>query len=315
MSYHQIVEPHHRLTFRDNTAMVAQQMQNPLRNAVTIVDATGEAQSVADLVGKTDYIEGEDYSRRNPDNPPRRSRRWLVRPNVIETGQYITKEEKFDQAMDPTSMLTKNTITTVERGVYDRILGIRKLATGGYAVSGGGILGSVREGKTPGSGIDLPAANIIPADFGTPGTPYGLSAEKLREGVEAMELEEFGLETEMSIYGLITPKQKTDLINLALATKTSLNPFDVENIREGKPGRLLGINWMFTNRLPKNSAGQRMCPLWSKDNIVAGFWQDVEGDMWNDTAAKNMPYIYADAYVDAARVEDGGVRVILCAED
>ncbi|WP_226783189.1 phage capsid protein [Oceaniglobus trochenteri] len=315
MSYQQLVEAHHRLTYQSNIMMVAQQTRNPLREAVTVVDADGEAQSIADLVGKTDYIEGEDYSRRNPDNPPERSRRWLVRPKVIETGQYITKEEKFDQAMDPTSMLSKNTVVTVERGVYDRILGVRKQGKNGpYVVAGGGILGSVAEGKTPGTAVALPSGNILAADLGDSGTSHGLTALKLRAATEAMELEEFGLETDMQIFGLITPKQKTDLINLALETKTSLNPFDVENIREGKPGRLLGINWMFTNRLPTNSAGHRMCPIWSKENIIAGFWQDVQGDMWNDTAAKNLPYIYADAYVDAARVEDGGVRVVLCAE-
>jgi len=315
MSYSQVVEAHNRLTYQSAVSMVAQQTRNNLREAVTVVNASGEAQSMADLVGTTDYIEGEDYSRRNPDNPPARTRRWLVRPRVIETGQYITKEEKFDQAMDPTSTLVRNTVMTVQRGVFDRILGIRKQASGSFAVSGGGILGTVAEGKTPGSTVPLPAANLIAADFGQTGTPFGLSAEKLRAATEAMELEEFGLETDMSIYGLITPKQKTDLINLALATKTSLNPFEIENIREGKPGRLLGINWMFTNRLPKNSAGHRMCPIWSKDNVVAGMWQDVQGDMWNDTSAKNMPYIYADAYVDAGRVQDGGVRVVLCAEE
>jgi len=314
MSYSATVEQHHRLAYRDNVAMVAQQMANPLRAAVTIIPASGEAQSMADLIGKTEYIEGEDYSRTNPDNPPQRTRRWLVRPTVIETGQYITKEEKFDQTQDPTSMLVRNTIKTVERGVYDKILGVRKQADGSFSIAGGGILGKVSAGKTPSSTTSLPAGNYIAVDADNPGTPSGLGSYKLRAATEAMELADFGLETDDEIFGLITPKQKTDLINLALATSTSLNPFEVENIKKGKPGQLLGINWLFTNRLPKDSSGYRLIPLWSKSNIVAGMWQDVQGDMWNDTSAKNMPYIYADAYVDAGRVEDGGVRVIRCLE-
>lgn len=315
MPYQQTVEQHHRLAYRDNIQMVAQQMGNPLRGAVTIEPATGEAQSMADLIGQTDYIEGEDYSRRNPDNPPQRTRRWLVRPGVIETGMYITKEEKFDQTQDQTSRLVRNQVATVERGIFDRLLGVKKQSDGSFKVAGGGIMGKVAEGKTPGSaGTSLPSANYVAADFGDSGTPHGLTAVKLRGATEAMELEDFGLETESQIYGLITPKQKTDLINLALETKTSLNPFEVENIRSGKPGMLLGINWLFSNRVPKDSNGNRLIPLWDKENILAGMWQDLQGDMWNDSSAKNLPYIYNDAYVDAGRIEDGGVRIIRCAE-
>ena len=315
MAYKQTVEDHHKLTFSGNVAMVAQQMQNPLRAAVMVEPATGEAQDIADLIGATEYLEGEDYSRRNPENVPTRKRRWLVRPNAVETGQYITKEEKFDQAMDPTSRLFRNHIVTVERGVFDRFLGVKKNKSSGlFEVAGGGIMGTIAEGKTPGTQIALPSANYVAATVGGGGGNVGLNETKLRNATEAMELEDFGLETDLDVYGLISPKQKTDLINLAIATKTSLNPFDVENIREGKPGRLLGINWLFSNRLPYDTNGLRLCPIWTKNNIVAGMWQDVEGEIWNDGSAKNLPYIYASAYPTAGRVEDAGVRIIRCAE-
>lgn len=314
MSYAQLVEAHHKLTYSNNVHMVAQQMQNPLRGAVTMVDASGEAQDIADLIGQSDYSEGEDYGRRNPDLPPKRSRRWLVRPRVIEHGQYITKEEKFDQSQDPTSPLVTNSVKTVERGVYDRILGVRKSGTG-YVATGSGILGHAIEGKTPGSArIDLPTGNYIDADFGDAGTDHGLTLVKIRAACEGMELEDFGLETDDEIYSVITPTQKTDLIKLAFETGKNLNPFEVENIRNGKPGVLLGVNWLFSNRIPKDSSGNRLIPMWSKQNVIAGVWQDVKGDMWNDTSAKNMPYIYTDAYIDCSRVEDVGVRVVRCAE-
>ncbi|SDI56340.1 phage capsid protein [Salipiger marinus] len=313
MSYRQVVEDHHKLTFTNNVKMVHQQMQNPLRAAVTVADGKGEAQDIADLVGAVDYIKGEDYSRRNPENPPKHSRRWLVRPEVIETGQYITKEEQFDKAMDPTSTFLQNHVKGVERGVFDTILGVQKVqSTGKFRVAGGGIMGGVYEGKTPNALVTLPAGNYIAHDLG--GESIGLTAEKLRAATEGMELEDFGLESDQEIYGLISPKQKTDLINLALATKTSLNPFEVENIRNGKPGTLLGINWLFSNRVPYDSSGHRLVPIWTKENVVAAFWQDVDGRIWNDGSAKNLPYVYVDAYVNSGRVEDKGVRIIRCVE-
>lgn len=315
MSYQQTVEPHHKLTFSNNVAMVTQQNLNPLRAAVTIVPASAEAESMADLLGKTEYQEGEDYAQRNPEITPSRERRWLVRPKSVEIGQTITKEEKFDQAMDSTSLLVRNQVVTVERGVYDRILGVRKVGAT-YEISGGGILGRVHSGKTPSSTSALPNGNYIAVDYdGENGsTALGLTAKKLRRATEAMELEDFGLESEDEQYGLITPKQKTDLINLALATGNNLNPFDVQNIRDGKPGKLLGINWLFSNRLPVDADGYRLVPIWNKANIVCGMWQDVQGQMWNNTERKNLPYIFTDAYPAAGRIEDGGVRVIRCLE-
>lgn len=309
MSYQQTVEPHHRETYADNIRMVAQQKQAPIRNAVTEVSCSGEAHSIADLVNAIEYLEAEDYSRTNPENVPGRDRGWLVRPTAIESGQYITKEEKFDQAMDPTSQLIQAHITAMTRGVQDRILGVRKKNDGTFEISGGGIMGQAVRGTTK-AASNLPSGNYIAVDADNPGTPSGLGSEKLRAATEAMELEDFGLETEEEVYCALGPKQKTDLINLALATGTSLNPFEVDNIRAGRPTQLLGINWFFTNRLPKDSSGYRLNPIWTKSNIVLGIWQDVQGDMWNDTNAKNLPYVYTDAYMAAGRVEDGGVRVI-----
>ena len=281
MSYQKTVEPHQRLTFTRNVKMVAQMMNNPLLGAVTTVPANGEAKDIADLVNSLEYLEGEDYSHRNPENVPGRGRRWLMRPTVIESGQTITKEEKFDQSQDPTSTLVTSHTKAVNRGVYDRILGVLKTGAG-FELAGGGILGRVYNGKTPSSTTALPAGNFIAADYGDTGTAHGLTTTKLRGATEAMELEDFGLETDEEIYGLITPKQKTDLLNLALETGKSLNPFEVKNIEDGKPGKLLGVNWLFSNRVPKDSDGYRQCPLWSKDNIVCGEWQGIQGDMWNN---------------------------------
>ncbi|MFP4044052.1 MAG: phage capsid protein [Rhodosalinus sp.] len=314
MSIQARVEAHHRLTYQQNVQMVAQQMQNRLRPAVTIVPAKGEAHSVADLLGDKEYIRGEDRSRRNPENVTARSRRWLVRPPVIEDGEYIDTVDKFDMALDPTSYLMRNSIAAVERGVFDVILGIARAEDGSFAVSGSGILGKATSGKRPTTASDLPAANFIAADLDGDSTAEGLTLDKLRAVKLALNKAEFGMEDDDELYAAITPEQVDDLIGIAAATNQSLNAFAVDQLRSGKPTMLMGINWIATNRLPKDSNGNRLCPVWSKRNVVVGMWQDVRGDMWNDTSAKNLPYIYTSAYVDAVRVEDGGVRVIRCAE-
>lgn len=301
-----IVSDHQKVKYAASVTMVAQQTKNALLNAVTEVPASGEAQSVADLLDQDDYQRGEEKSRRNPEIPSKGSRRWAVLPLPVEWGKYITKEEKFRQAADPTSNYVRNGVMAVNRGVFDTLLGVSKQADGTFAVTEGGILGIAREGKTPGVGTALPASQYL-ANSGS-----GLTLSKLIAAKQMLHLADFGLEDNMDqLFCVISPYQITDLLNLAAESKTNLNAFEIQQIKDGKPTSLLGINWMFTNRLPyKPGTLVRYNPLFSKANIVAARWQGVEGQLWNDTSAKNLPYAYCSAYYDAVRAEDKGVVVI-----
>jgi len=308
MGFMQDVEAHHRLTYQNNAQMVAQQLRNPLRQAVTIMSGlTGEARNVVDLLQKKRAQKGQDYGRNNPDNRSKWDNRWLVRPEVLHDGELIDRTDKWDMAMDPTSHLVRNSIAAVERAVQDTIMGIEEDANGNFAVTGSGILGLAVSGKRPGAGAPLPAGNTIPH------ANTGLTLDKLRAVRKALKKADFGIEDADPLWACITPDQEDDLIGIAAQSGPALNAFSIEQLRTGKPSPLLGINWILTNRLPTDASGKRMIPVWSKSNVVAGFWQDVEGTIWNDTSKQNLPYLYTSAYVDCVRVQDAGVRVILCA--
>jgi len=309
MSFQQDVEAHHKLTYQNNVMMVAQQMQNPLRQAVTILPVTGEAARVSDLLLKKKAVKGQDYGRNNPDNRTKKDSRWLVRPEVIHDGELVDTVDKWDAAMDPTSFLMRNSVAAVERAVFDTILGIDEDSAGNFAVSGSGIFGLATSGKRPQTTTALPSGNTI-VHGGT-----GLTLDKLRAARKALKKAEFGIEDNDPLWACITPDQEDDLLGLSAASAGGAAPnvFNIEQLRTGKPTPLLGINWILTNRLPVNATGQRMIPIWSKNNIACGFWQDVEGRIWNDTSKQNLPYIYTSVFVDCVRIQDGGVRVIECA--
>lgn len=309
MTYAMKLEDHHKLMYSDNVQMVAQQMRNPLMGAVTEFPCSGEAHSVVDLFGSVEYKRGERRSRRNPENPIEGSRRWVVHQLDLESGQYVDREDKLRSAMDPTSNLMRGHVAAVTRGWADTILGVSKQDDGWFKVTEGGILGGARAGKTPGAAADLPAGQYIDADA------TGMTLEKLILAVERLNLADFGLEDEDPLYCVISPKQKTDLLNIAAATGTNLNQFELEQIRTGRPTTLMGITWIQTNRVPhKTKTGPRLCPVFSKRNIVAGVWQGIQGAMWNDPHAKNLPYMLVTANLDCVRAEDKGVVVIECAE-
>ena len=309
MPYVQNVEQHNKVMYSDNVVMVAQQMRNPLMDAVIVVPASGEAMRVADLIGQKRYLRGEARSRRNPENPAVGTARWLIFPEQpIESGQYIDKEDKFKLAMDPTSNFMKADVAAVTRGYMDTILGVEDVGGNVFTPSLGGILGVAREGKTPGTPTALPAGQIEPA------AATGMTLLKLRNAIKRLKIANFGIDALMDpLYGLITPQQEDDLLNIAAATGAALNAYTIEQLKSGKPTQLMGVNWILTNRAPKNGT-IRSCPIWAKSNIIVGEWEGINGQMWNDTSAKNLPYIYTSCRIDATRVEDAGVVDIQCVE-
>jgi Phage capsid protein len=301
-----LVEAHHRLEYANSVTMVAQQLKNPLSDTVTTVAAKGEAMSATDALNAVEYVYGEERSRRNVENPISGYRRWLIRPPEIKSGQYIDDEDKFDMSRDPTSDFVRAHTVAVMRGAMDRIVGVRK-AAGAYTVTDGGILGNAIEGKRPGGAATaLPAGQIVPVG----GT--GLTLDKLRASILTLNQADFGLEDDDPLYCLISPKQKDDLLAIAQASATPLNAFAIDQLKNGKPTPLMGVTWIISNRVPKDAAGNWVCPIWSKRNVVEGVWEEINGDMWNDTSADNKPYVRVRTRRDVVRLQDKGVIAITC---
>lgn len=198
----------------------------------------------------------------------------------------------------------------VVRGQQDNLLGVEKDASGVFRVTRGGIYGVAREGKTPGTGLALPISQYLTADAN------GLNLDKLIAATEMLNMADFGIDQELDpLYAVISPKQKSDLLRIAAAlTAGNINAFDVRQLESGKPTMLMGVNWIMTNRVPKDANGRRLVAVFSKSNIIGGEYWAIQGDMWNDTSADNLPFCKVSAMLDAVRAQDEGVVIIPCTE-
>lgn len=304
------IEQHEVLQYAAAVQMVAQQTMNPLQNAVTKVSASGEAQSVADLIDAVEYQRGEENNFRNTETPISGSRRWVSLQPEIKASRHITNEDKFRRAADPTSQYVRAFTMGVNRGCADIALGISKVGST-FSVTDGGILGVAKEGKSPGSGTALPASQYISH------SSLGMSLDKLIAAREMLKLADFGLEENMDeLFCAITPKQETDLLNIAAEAKVALNAFQIEQLRDGKPTKLMGVTWIISTRLPfkAGSTTTRLCPIWAKSNIIYAEWRPIRGRIWNDTSADLLPFAKVDTVADCVRAQDKGVVVIECSE-
>lgn len=306
MAFTARVESHHKLAYSNNVMLVTQQMGSRFRGTVTEVPCSGEANDAAELVGKLEYIEGDGARpRSNIENVPDSERRWLIRPNPLKSGQYIDKEDVFDSINYPTSKIVQAHTIAVNRGIDDKILGVVRNPDGTFGIRDCGVLGGATTGKRPGARVQLSS------DYVTVHGGVGLTIDKLVAAIEQLGLDDNDMSRPLTM--AITPKQHTDLLKIVAQTQENLNAFQQEELRRGKVSFFMGIDFMVTNRLPKTGT-TRHCPIWTRENIALGIWQDVRGDMWNDTHAENRPYAFVDAFVDCVRIQDNGVHVIECTE-
>ena len=116
-----------------------------------------------------------------------------------------------------------------------------------------------------------------------------------------------------AFHQVVLARQHDDLLGIVEATSSNLNQFEQPQMREGRVTRLLGFDFVETNRLPGLGA-TRSCPCWMPSKVKLGVWRDVRPRMWNDSSAGMLPYIEVDAIMDSTRVEDDGVQVIEASE-
>lgn len=304
MSLDTLVQDHHKLMFKENFLMVTQRDGSKLRPHVTEDSCSGEGAVAADLIGEVKYTRRTGRARSNPEIVPPRSRRWLVYRDPIETGQYLDTEDKFRMIDDPSSRLYETHNRAIRRGVDDIILGLDEDGK----VDVGGILGKVAEGKRPGA-----AGVALSTDYRTGNASNdGLTIAKLRAARLKLGLDENDLDYQTPVMA-ITTRQHDDLLAIVEGASANLNMLEQPTVRSGKVTRLMGFEFVEINRLPLEDT-RRACPVWLKDKIKLGVWQDIRPRMWNDTHAQNTPYMHVDAIMDATRIEDLGVHVIMCKE-
>lgn len=178
----------------------------------------------------------------------------------------------------------------------------------------GGILGPNYTGNDGATLISPLASQTVPADFVYKGTKTaaGMIIDKIVRAKQIMEETEAWHEgSGDTLCMALTPRQKAEIL---MWEQSQNKDYGFNSLKDGKVNDMLGITFMFTNMLPYDASGNRICPMWLKSKAVMGVWENPAFRVDKRTDYIDLVQVGVTcAYGSTRRDEESFVQV-LCSE-
>lgn len=165
---------------------------------------------------------------------------------------------------------------------------------------------------TASSVLDLARTPVIAVNYMASGTPElkGLTKEKIVAGITAMR----SRHADGQLVLCITHKQALQLMN---DTEMQNMLYGYQVLKNGMPDSIMGCKLKITDHVPLVNVGGRWvraCPLYHKDDLVYGIWQNVQFTVKEPGNYKSTIYAGATMMMGATRRRDDAFISILCDE-
>ena len=269
--------------------LVAQQTRSKLIDKVKTGSHTGTSVSVCD---KLDEFEMDPvaavgapiiHSAQNYD------RRW-VRPVNFYKAFLRDTFVQLESEIDPQAKLMAASIAAINRAMDDRILA----AFFGDAITGA-------DGATTTTWASEGSSSVVAVNEGGGGANVGLNVAKLKAALEIIMSNDVDIESEQ-IYIGYNSKAHGDL--LAEAQIISLDYNEKPVLKDGRIMSFLGMNFVHTQRVTKDSNGYYRLPVWTKKAMHFGTWKAPRGDISQRKDIQGLPWqVYLDGSFNATRVD------------
>jgi hypothetical protein len=228
------------------------------------------------------------------------TRRWVF-PVDRDCNQLIDTFDKLKMAIDPQSTEVAAAAAAVAREWDDRII------AAAFGTSQTGVDGSAFTAETWAS---ISSSWQVASTFGS-AAASGLTVAKLIEAKRLMRKAQVDMDEETLT--LVTNSQgESDLLNQVQVVSTDFAERPV--LTDGKVTRLLGIDIVYSERLP-SASNVRSNILFAKSGLYLGIWQDTINDVDKRKDLSSHPWqIYTMMSSGATRLEAGRLIEILAAD-
>jgi len=280
--------------YSDMLYPLSQQQKSKFAMNVRQESCQGESKSF-DRLGEATIEEITTRHPATPNNEQPHSRRWVT-PTNHHTNSLIDNADKLKMIIDPTNEYAQNQARAMGRQMDDTII------TAALGTAAAGVTATT-------SSIAFKDESVSINGDGTITTLGTLAAVATIVNITLAKVATMGrlfseadIDEEIPLFWAITPKDVSDMLNLAVFTSSDY--VDLRPLRTGKIVNYLGFNFVMSNRLTKDAVGSTgyRTFAWAQDGII---YASAEGITTRMSERDDLSYT-AQVY---SRMNGGAVRM------
>ena len=294
----QFVTTHYVQQYTTNVQLLSQQRGSRFRMAVTEGKYTGKQGVPVDQFAPT---VAQKRTTRYPALTPidtQADRRWVF-PSDYDWNDLIDNIDKLRLLIDPQSSYVTNGTAAMNRAMDDEIIAAF------FATAKTGVDGSVNTA--------FPSSQQVLASEGATGAT-GMNVEKLKAAIQILLANEaWDPAGGDPIYAAITAKQNRNLMDEIQVINADYNG-EKPVVNDGFIQSWGKVKFIHSERLAINGSSQTRCPVWVKEGMHLGLWQDISADVRQRGDLAGLPWqVYLYGTFGGTRIEEKKVVEIPCA--
>ena len=280
--------------YSDMLYPLSQQQKSKFAMNVRQESCQGESKSF-DRLGEATIEEITTRHPATPNNEQPHSRRWVT-PTNHHTNSLIDNADKLKMIIDPTNEYAQNQARAMGRQMDDTIIA----AALGTAAAGVTATTSSIAFKDESVSINGDGTITTLGTLAAVATIVNITLAKV--ATMGRLFSEADIDEEIPLFWAITPKDVSDMLNLAVFTSSDY--VDLRPLRTGKIVNYLGFNFVMSNRLTKDAVGSTgyRTFAWAQDGII---YASAEGITTRMSERDDLSYT-AQVY---SRMNGGAVRM------
>jgi hypothetical protein len=293
-----VLAPHYVSQFSTNLDLLLQQKKSRFKDAVATGMHKGKQASPVDQIGAISASKVTTQFGAMGRVDAALDRRWVF-PVDYDLPQLVDQLDLLRTINDPRSKFVENAVAAMERAMDDEIIAA--------------IFGTAKTGVDGTTSTTFnTSTNRVLSDFGSTGTPSGLTIGKLIEVRKKLMANEVDLDSEQ-IFMAISAAQHANLLGQTQAINLDYQTHPV--MENGKISSILGINFIHSERLPVVNTNERRCAIWVKSGMYLGRWMDRKVSVSQRNDIQSEPYqLYLMETIGSTRLDEKKVFEVLCAE-
>lgn len=293
----QFVTTHFVQQYTTNVQLLSQQKGSRLRGSVTTGQYTGKQGVPVDQFAPT---VAQKRTTRYPSLTPvdtQTDRRWVF-PSDYDWNDLIDNIDKLRMLIDPQSSYVQNGMAAMSRAMDDEIIAAF------FATSKTGADGS--------TSTAFPASQQVSASEGA-SAATGMNVEKLKAGIQILLANEaWDPSSGQRITTVISAKQNRNLMDEVQVINADYNG-EKAVVNDGFVMSWGKVDFIHSERLPVNGSSQTRVPMYVKEGMHLGMWQDLSADVSQRKDLAGLPWqVYLYGTFGGTRLEEKKVVELPC---